>query len=105
MRRILQFIDENAFPENILPVKIVKEIKSKYGKEIPKAEHYFDEGEKGEMLNEHYQINKIIDKKKINFDTIVKIAVHEVRHRVQYTFPIELFTRDNWKKFEENIHH
>ncbi len=101
LRRVLKFIDKNIFPENPLPVKIVKEIKSKYEKKIPAAQHYFDEGKKGEMLNEHYQVNERINEKEKNFDDIIEVAIHEVRHRVQHTFPIELFTRDNWKKFEE----
>jgi len=90
-----------VFPENPLPVKKVKEIKSKYKERIPAAQHYFDEGKKGEMLNEHYQVNKKIDKEDYKLNDLKCVVIHEVRHRVQHTFPIELFTRDNFKKFEE----
>ncbi len=101
LRRVLEFIDKIIFRENTLPIKIVKEIKSKYKKKIPLAQHYFDEGKEGEILNEHYQVNERINKEKVNFNKIIKIAIHEVRHRVQHTLRIELFTKDNYKKFKE----
>lgn len=99
MKRILELIDKNVFPEDSLPVKIVEEIK-KEGR-TPAAQHYFDENEKGKMVNEHYQVNKKIDEKDYSLNDIVEISIHEVRHRAQHTLPIELFTRDNFKEFAE----
>ena len=104
LKNLLNLIDESVFPENPLPVKIVKEIKSKYKDRIPAAQHYFDENEKGEMLNEHYQVNKRIDEEDYRLDSLIEVSIHEVRHRAQHTLPIELFTRDNFKKFEEKYY-
>jgi len=102
LKNLLNLIDESVFPENPLPVKIVKEIKSKYEERIPSAQHYFDEdNEKGKMLNEHYQVNEKINEEHYKLDDLAEISIHEVRHRVQHTLSIELFTRDNFKKFEE----
>jgi hypothetical protein len=101
LKRILELVDKNVFPENPLSVKIVREIKSKYENRIPAASHYFDEGKKGEMLNEHYCVNKEIDKKDYELNDLIEVAIHEVRHRVQHTFSsVELFARDNFKEFE-----
>ncbi|MCK4354780.1 hypothetical protein KAW43_00265 [Candidatus Parcubacteria bacterium] len=101
LKGILEFIDKNTFPEDHSPVKIVPEIKSKYEGEIPSAQHCFEENEKGEMVNEHYQVNEEINKKDYDQNDAIGASVHEVRHRAQHTLPIELFTRENFKKFEE----
>lgn len=101
LKGILELIDKNIFPENPLYIKIVEEIKSKYKGKIPAAQHYFDEGKKGEMLNEHYCVNKEIDKEDYKLNGLIEVAIHEARHRVQHTFSsVGLFTRDNFKEFE-----
>ncbi len=101
LKSILGLIDENIFPENPLPVKIVKKIESKYKGKIPAAKHYFDENEKGEMINEHYRVNKGVDKGNYEFIDLKGVAIHETRHRIQHALKPELFNKENIKGFKE----
>lgn len=107
LKNLLNLIDENVFPENTLPVEMVKRIESKYDGKIPIAEHYFDEDENGEMANECYRINREIDKEDYGFKEdyefidLKGIAIHEIRHRIQHTLKPELFNKENIKGFKE----
>jgi len=99
MKGMLELVDKITFRGNTLPVKVVKEIESKYGKKIPLVQHYFDKNKKGEIINEQYQVNEKINEEKVNLDRIINMAIHEVRHRAQHAFGIELFTKSNCEEF------
>lgn len=98
----LKLIDKKIFPENPLPIKIVEKIEKNNQTFV--ASHHFDESESEKEIikNECYEVSKEIDEKNYkNLATIIGIAIHEVRHRVQHTLPIELFTKENIKEFEQ----
>jgi len=99
MKGMLELVDKIIFRENTSPIKVVKEIESKYGKKIPLVQYYFDKNKKGEIINEQYQVNEKINEEKVNLDRIINMAIHEVRHRAQHTLGIELFTKSNCEEF------
>ncbi len=99
MEASLSLVDRNLFPENPLSIKVVEKI-GKRGRSAP-AEHHFNKDKEGKMKNEYYQVSKEFDEKKYNLDHFISIATHEVRHRVQHTLPVELFTKNDIKVLEE----
>ncbi len=98
LKKILELIDKYVFLKNSLPIKLMDKIKSRYEKHIPSAAYYFDKDQKGRTVNESYLVNKKINDKKNDY--LIAVTIHEVRHRVQHKFPIELFNKNSWGEIE-----
>ncbi len=92
---LLNFVDSHVFPQDPIPVKPMKE-KSKSTCLL-----HFDRDKEGGFINQYYAVNKEkVDGRKNKLESLIEIAIHEVRHRVQREKDIKRITRKSFREFD-----
>jgi len=98
LKECLKLLNNYVFPVSPIDIEIKElDIESKYGDKLVPAYHFFEKDKDDKMIDEKFIVNKKLDQNKdnYNFEHVLKVAIHEIRHRVQHTFPIGLFDKKN----------
>ena len=88
-------IDSHSFPEKPLCIRVDE--KNTINAE---AAHHYEKDEAGNIIEHYYIINKGINNKDDNNNSLFGIAIHEVRHRAQLEV---LDQKDRFKKENLNL--
>ncbi|MBU4274434.1 hypothetical protein KKE19_01325 [Patescibacteria group bacterium] len=107
LKFLISTIDKLTFPENPLPVEENENIGGVLpdGKIFPFRARYSFSEKDGRVIKENYEVNNVeLDKRHLEFGIFLSLAVHEVRHRVQWTkerekTEFEIFTENDLSDF------